>query len=215
LHRAAGHLSVAQLTRRQHGSRHGSAPVGARPQRTTEHIFMSQPYIGEIRMFGFGRTPNGWQACNGALLPISEYDALFALIGTTYGGDGQSTFAVPDLHGRLPIHQGAGPGLSNYVIGQKSGSESVTLIQTQMPTHTHTAVATTGASTALTPGTDLLPGAVSGDNFYVSTTTGATAVSMSAQSTSLAGGSQPHENCMPTLTVQYCIAVYGIFPSQS
>jgi microcystin-dependent protein len=176
---------------------------------------MSQPYIGEIRMFGFGRTPNGWQACNGALLAISEYDALFALIGTTYGGDGQTTFAVPDLRGRLPIHQGTGPGLSNYVIGQMSGTESVTLIQTQMPAHTHTAVATTAASTATTPGTGLLPGTVSGDTFYVNTITGNTAAAMSPQMLTLAGGSQPHENCMPTLTVQYCIATFGIFPSQS
>lgn len=175
---------------------------------------MSQPYVGEIRMFGFGRTPNGWQACDGTLLPIAEYEVLFALIGTIYGGDGQNTFAVPDLRGRLPIHQGTGPGLSNYVIGQKSGTESVTLLSQQMPAHTHTAVATTGAATALTPGIALLPGAVSGDNFYASDITGATAVPMSAQSTGLAGGSQPHENCMPTLTVQYCIAWAGIFPSQ-
>ena len=175
---------------------------------------MSQPYVGEIRMFGFGRVPNGWQPCDGRLLSIAEYEVLFALIGTTYGGDGQASFAVPDLRGRLPIHQGTGPGLSNYVIGQMSGTESVTLISQQMPAHTHTAVATTGLATALTPGTALLPGAVSGDNFYASDITTATAVPMSTQSTSLAGGSQPHENCMPTLTVQYCIAWAGIFPSQ-
>lgn len=174
---------------------------------------MSTPYIGEIRMFGFGRTPNGWQACDGSLLAISQYDALFALIGTTYGGDGQTTFAVPDLRGRLPIHQGQGPGLSNYVIGQRAGTESVTVLPTQMPAHTHTLVATTAAASSLTPGNALLPGSVSGDTFYVSDTTGATVLAMSAQSTSLAGGSQPHENCMPTLTVQYCIATFGIFPS--
>ncbi|MBW8851884.1 MAG: phage tail protein [Xanthomonadales bacterium] len=174
---------------------------------------MSTPYIGEIRMFGFGRTPNGWQACDGSLLAISQYDALFALIGTTYGGDGQTTFAVPDLRGRLPIHQGQGPGLSNYVIGQRAGTESVTVLPTQMPAHTHTLVATTAAASSLTPGNTLLPGSISGDTFYVSDTTGATVLAMSAQSTSLAGGSQPHENCMPTLTVQYCIATFGIFPS--
>lgn len=174
---------------------------------------MSTPYIGEIRMFGFGRTPNGWQACDGSLLPISQYDALFALIGTTYGGDGQTTFAVPDLRGRLPIHQGQGPGLSNYVIGQMAGTETVTVLQTQMPAHTHTLVATTGASTATTPGNTLLPGAVSGDTFYVNTVTGNTAAAMSAQMITLSGGSQPHENTMPTLTVQYCIATFGIFPS--
>jgi microcystin-dependent protein len=178
---------------------------------------MSTPYIGEIRMFGFGTrgAPNGWQGCDGSLLPISEYDALFALIGTTYGGDGQVTFGVPDLRGRLPIHQGTGPGLSTYVIGQKAGTESVTVLPTQMPAHTHPLVTTAAVSTALTPGTGLLPGAVSGDSFYVSDVSGATQVPMSAQSTSLAGGSQPHDNTMPTLTVQYCIATQGIFPSQS
>lgn len=176
---------------------------------------MSTPYIGEIRMFGFGRTPTGWQACDGSLLPISQYDALFALIGTTYGGDGQNTFAVPDLRGRLPIHQGQGPGLSNYVIGQRSGTESVTVLTTQMPAHTHVMVATTGASTAITPGPALLPGTVSGDTFYVNTITGNNAAAMSDQMLTVSGGSQPHENCMPTLTVQYCMATEGIFPQQA
>lgn len=178
---------------------------------------MSTPYIGEIRMFGFGSrgAPTGWQACDGSLLPISQYDALFALIGTIYGGDGQTTFAVPDLRDRLPIHQGQGPGLSNYVIGQKAGSESVTLLSTQIPAHTHTLVATSGASTTTTPGTGVLPGTVSGDNFYVNTIAGNTAAAMSASMLSQAGGSQPHENCMPTLTVQFCISLFGIFPSQA
>jgi microcystin-dependent protein len=178
---------------------------------------MSTPYIGEIRIFGFGTrgAPNGWQGCDGSLLAISENDALFALIGTTYGGDGQVTFAVPDLRGRVPIHQGTGPGLSTYAIGQRAGTETVTVLPTQMPTHTHAAVATNAPATSLTPGNTLLPGAVGGDTFYATDLTGATAVAMSAQSTSLAGGSQPHENCMPTLTVQYCIATQGIFPQQA
>jgi microcystin-dependent protein len=175
---------------------------------------MSQPYVGEIRMFGFNRTPNGWMACDGSLQSIAEYEVLYTLIGTTYGGDGQSTFGLPDLRGRLPIHQGQGPGLSSYVLGQKSGTESVTLTQAQMPAHTHTVVATTAAANSLSPGPTLLPAAVSGDTLYVTDLTGATAIAMSAQSTSVSGGSQPHENCMPTLTVQYCIAWAGIFPSQ-
>jgi microcystin-dependent protein len=175
---------------------------------------MSQPYVGEIRMFGFGRVPNGWWACDGSLLSIAEYEVLYALVGTTYGGDGQTTFGVPDLRGRLPIHQGTGPGLSTYVIGQRAGSEQVTLTSNQMPAHTHTLLATSAAATALSPGNAVLPGAVSGDTFYASDIAGATAVAMSAQSTSSSGGSQPHENCMPTLTVQYCIAWAGIFPSQ-
>lgn len=178
---------------------------------------MSTPYIGEIRMFGFGTrgAPNGWQACDGSLLAIAEYDALFALIGTTYGGDGQTTFAVPDLRGRVPIHQGQGPGLSSYVIGQRAGTETVTVLPTQMPAHTHTLVVTSGAASSITPGNTLLPASVSGESFYASDITGATVLPMSTQSTSLAGGSQPHENCMPTLTVQYCIATFGIFPSQA
>lgn len=175
---------------------------------------MSQPYVGEIRMFGFSRAPNGWFACDGSLQSIAEYEVLYALIGTTYGGDGQATFAVPDLRGRVPIHQGIGPGLSNYVMGQLAGSETVTLISNQMPAHTHIAVATTAGATTTTPGASLLPAAVSGENFYASDLTGLTAVAMSPQSTSIAGGSQPHENCMPTLTAQYCIAWAGVFPSQ-
>lgn len=176
---------------------------------------MSTPFIGEIRMFGFGRTPLGWQACDGSLLSISENDALFALIGTTYGGDGQNTFAVPDLRGRLPIHQGQGPGLSTYVIGQVAGTENVTLLASQIPAHTHSLSAATTASTAITPGAAVLPGAVSGDSFYVNTTAGNTAAPMSPQMLGNAGGTQPHENCMPTLTVQYCIATQGIFPQQA
>lgn len=178
---------------------------------------MSTPYIGEIRMFGFGSrgAPNGWHACDGSLLPISQYDALFALVGTTYGGDGQTTFAVPDLRGRVPIHQGQGPGLSNYVIGQHAGTETVTVLPTQMPAHTHTLAVTSAAATAVSPGSGVMPGALSGETFYASDVTGATAIAMSAQSVSLAGGSQPHENCMPTLTVQYCIATDGIFPTQA
>ena len=178
---------------------------------------MSQPYIGEIRMFAFGTrgAPNGWQACDGSLLPISQYDALFALIGTTYGGDGQTTFAVPDLRGRIPIHQGTGPGLSNYVIGQMAGTETVTLLSTQMPAHTHTAVATTAAATTGTPGTGVLLGAVSGQTMYATDITGATAFTLSPQATGPAGGSQPHDNTMPTLVVQYCISLFGIYPTQA
>lgn len=178
---------------------------------------MSTPYIGEIRMFGFGTrgAPTGWQACDGSLLPISEYDALFALIGTTYGGDGQTTFAVPDLRGRLPIHQGMGPGLSNYVLGQRAGTETVTLLPTQMPAHNHIAVATSATATTGTPSTSVIPGTVNADTMYISDITGLSPFTLAPQSSTLAGGSQPHENCMPTLTVQFCIATFGIFPSQA
>lgn len=175
---------------------------------------MSQPYIGEIRMFAFGTrgAPNGWQACDGSLLPISEYDALFALIGTIYGGDGQTTFAVPDLRGRVPIHQGQGPGLSNYLIGQKAGTETVTLLPAQMPAHTHALPVSAAAATTASPTGAVLAADSSDPVFNPSPPT---QVDMSANAAGLAGGSQPHENMMPTLTVQFAIAVFGIFPSQA
>ncbi|QQP96821.1 phage tail protein [Lysobacter enzymogenes] len=175
---------------------------------------MSEPYLGEIRLFGFNRVPTGWYACKGQLVSIAENDALFNLIGTIYGGDGISTFAMPDLQGRVPIHQGTGLGLSTYVIGQRAGSESVTLIGQQMPQHTHTMVATTLTASQKTPAATLEMGALNGDVLYVTDTTGATAFACSPLSVSTVGGNQAHENQMPTLTVQYCIAAYGIYPSQ-
>lgn len=175
---------------------------------------MSTPYVGEIRMFGFGRVPNGWFSCDGSLQPISEYEVLYTLIGTTYGGDGQSTFAVPDLRGRAPIHQGTGPGLSSYVIGQMSGTESVTLLTQQLPSHNHALMATTAAATTGAVGVTVLPAAVSGDTMYVTNITGATGAALAANTLSSAGNTQPHDNLMPTLTVQYCIAWAGVFPSQ-
>jgi len=176
---------------------------------------MSEPYVGEIRMFGFGRVPTGWFACNGSLYPISEYETLFVLLGTTYGGDGQSTFAVPDLRGRAPVHFGNGAGLSPYVIGQKSGTESVTLTSGQMPQHTHTAVATTLLSTANQPGATVEFGALSGDTMYLTDITNLPPVPQLAAAVTPAGGTQAHDNLMPTLTVQFCIAWAGIFPSQN
>lgn len=176
---------------------------------------MSDPFLGEIRMFGFGRTPVGWQACDGTLLSIAQNDALFNLLGTIYGGDGVNTFAVPDLRGRLPIHQGQGQGLSTYVIGQIAGTENVTLTSGQIPAHSHTLQVTTAAATATTPGPALLPGTVSGDTFYVNTIVGNTAAAMESNMLANSGNSLPHENCMPTLTVQYCIATSGIYPSQN
>ena len=176
---------------------------------------MSTPYVGEIRMFGFSRVPNGWFTCDGSLKPIAEYEVLFTLIGTTYGGDGMSTFAVPDLRGRVPIHQGRGPGLSTYVMGQMSGSEGVTLNPTQLPSHTPPLMATTALATTGTVGNTVLPAALSGETMYVTDITGATGASLAANTIVSIGGNQPHDNQMPTLTVQFCIAFMGIFPSQS
>ena len=176
---------------------------------------MSGIYLGQILQGGWNFAPRGTAFCNGQLISIAQNSALFALLGTQFGGNGQTTFALPNLQGRSMVHWGTGPGLSTYVIGQKAGTETVTVLPTQMPAHTHTMVATSGASTAVTPGTALLPGTVSGDTLYVNTITGNNPLAMLPQAVTQAGGSQPHENRMPTLTVQYCIATQGIFPSQS
>lgn len=176
---------------------------------------MSQPFVGEIRLFGFGRVPNGWFACDGSLQSIAEYEVLYALIGTTYGGDGNSTFAVPDLRSRVPIHKGQGPGLSPYVLGQASGTESVTLIQQQMPAHSHTLLATTELATATQVGVGVELGALNGDAMYITDVSGSAMLAMNPASLTSSGGNQPHNNLMPTLTVQFCIAWAGIFPSQS
>lgn len=169
---------------------------------------MAQPYVGEIRMFGGNFAIAGWAFCDGSLLPISENTTLFQLIGTTYGGDGQSTFALPDLRGRVPVHQGTGPGLSSYVLAQTGGVESVTLTQNQMPTHAHTPMASnTGASDN------------PANNFWANSTTGKPysaappAVQMNAGTITATGGSQPHDNMIPFLCVSYIISLFGIFPS--
>ena len=170
---------------------------------------MATPFIGEIKLFGGNFQPRGFAFCDGRLLPISEYSALFALIGTTYGGNGQTTFALPDLRGRIPINQGAGPGLSTYVIGQSFGSESVTLNPNQMPAHNHIALCNS------------TPGAASPANGFWAATTGVTGygtpanATMNPQSLTVAGGSQPHENRMPLLALNYIIALEGIFPSRN
>jgi len=176
---------------------------------------MSTPYVGEIRLFGFSRVPNGWFPCDGSLQSISEYEVLFTLIGTTYGGDGQSTFAMPNLSGRVPMHWGAGPGLTPRVIGELSGTETVTLTTNQMPAHSHVMSATTAAANATAIGSTVELGALSGDTMYATDVTGANGFATSLASTTMAGGNQPHDNLMPTLTVQYCIAWAGIFPQQS
>ncbi len=167
-------------------------------------------FIGEIRMFGGNFAPNGWALCHGQLMAISENDALFNLIGTTYGGDGQTTFALPDLRGRVPIHQGQGPGLSRRVMGESLGSESVTLTPAQLPAHAHP-IAATGTATLSSPnGTRY--GDTGANGTYVDTATNA---QFAAQASASAGGSQPHDNMMPFQCVNFIIALEGIFPPQS
>jgi microcystin-dependent protein len=170
---------------------------------------MSQPYIGEIRMFGGSFAPAGWAFCNGQVMPISENDALFQLIGTTYGGDGQTTFALPNLQSRLPIHQGQGPGQS-YQLAEMAGTESVTVTTQQIPIHTHPAFCSSVGGNSSDPAGGIW--AFSDLNQYANA---APDVSMGtpAIQTTPQGGSQPHDNMIPYLVVSYIISLFGIFPS--
>jgi microcystin-dependent protein len=173
---------------------------------------MSTPYIGEIRMFGGNFAPRGHAHCQGQLLSIAQNTALFALIGTIYGGDGQVTFALPDLRGRIPVCYGQGPGLSNYAIGQASGTESVTLLPTQLPAHTHTAACNSGAGNSTTPANNFwAANANTGLPQYVA----AQNTPMAATALATAGGNQPHNNLMPILAITFIIALEGIFPSRN
>lgn len=174
---------------------------------------MSDPYIGEIRIFAGNFAPAGWAFCNGQSLPISENDALFTLIGTTYGGDGETTFNLPDLQGRLPLHQGANSSGSTYILGETGGAESVTLTTQQIPSHSH---ALTGSSTnATTTGpTNTVPGTLP-EATTLSYGTDAPATTLNQQSVTPVGGSQPHENTQPFLCVSFIISLFGIFPNPS
>lgn len=175
------------------------------------------PYIGTILLFAFPRIPTGWAACDGSLLAISEYEALFTLIGTTYGGNGVTNFALPDLRGRVPIHQGTGPGLSTRVLGQAGGHEVVTIVTSTMASHGHplaAASATPPVGATATPDPSVLFGTGVGPKPYLSSITGATPEVMAPQTISSNAGGQAHQNMMPTLVGNYCIALYGIFPSQ-
>jgi microcystin-dependent protein len=171
---------------------------------------MSQPYIGEIRMFGGNFAPVGWAFCDGQPMPISENDTLFNLIGTTYGGDGQNTFNLPDLRGRLPMHMGTGPGLSNHVIGETGGVETVTLTVQQIPVHNHAPLAVSGSGNQATPQGGVWAGAAT--SRYSSN---APDQPMNNGLVVSAGGSQPHENRMPYLAVSFIISLFGIYPTQS
>lgn len=166
---------------------------------------MSSPFVGEIRMFGGNFAPAGWAFCSGQLLAIAENDTLFALIGTTYGGDGQTTFALPDLQGRLPMHQG-----NSHVIGEQSGVESVTLTTQQIPSHNHVPRAVAGNGNQATPQNGVWAGVTT--SIY---TTNAPNLAMNPSLVGGGGGSQPHDNLMPYLAISFIISLFGIFPSQT
>jgi len=173
---------------------------------------MSSPYIGEIRMFGGSFAPAGWALCQRQLMPISQNDALFTLIGTTYGGDGQSTFGIPNLAGRAPVHQGQGPGISQtYVIGETGGVESVTLTTNSIPQHNHAAVITQTLGTLGDP-----TGLLFSQNTQILMYTQDTASKFfNASMLQPQGGSQPHENMQPFLVITFILSLFGVFPTQT
>lgn len=168
---------------------------------------MSDPYIGEIRMFGGTFAPAGWAFCSGQLMPISENDALFTLIGTTYGGDGQETFALPDLQGRVPIHQGNG-----FVLGQAAGVETVTLTTQQLPIHNHAWLGSQDQGGQTNPPSNVVASIPGGGSAYIQDSA---SVALNPQSLQPIGGSQPHENMQPFLVISFIISLFGIFPTQN
>lgn len=173
---------------------------------------MAQPYVGEIRMFAGNFAPNGWMFCEGATLPIAENEVLFNLIGTTYGGDGQETFNLPNLASRVPIHMGTGPDGTTYQLGEMAGTEQETLTIQQIPNHTHPLTGGVIQGNVGTPKDNVLaesPGAIKP---YIEDVP---AVNMNANAITPAGGSQPHENTQPFLCINFIISLFGVFPSQT
>lgn len=175
---------------------------------------MADPFVAEIRIFPFNFAPKGWAWCDGQLLPISQNTALFSLLGTTYGGDGKSNFALPDLQGRAPMHPGQGPGLSLHDLGETGGSDTVTLLESEIPAHSHAMMASVenGTQGTLTPGITLASSV--GGTLYQSNTT-SNLVQMSPNALAPAGGGQAHNNLQPYLTLYFCIALQGVFPPRS
>ncbi|MBY6204407.1 tail fiber protein [Halomonas denitrificans] len=172
---------------------------------------MSEPFVGEIRMFAGTFAPRGWAFCDGQLLAVSQNDALFSLFGTIYGGDGRTTFALPDLRGRLPIHAGSGPGLSPRQIGARAGAEQVTLTTNQLPSHSHTLQASPDAATDTSPAGKTFAQVAGGDLYGSINPT----ASFDASAVGAVGGSQSHTNLMPFLCVNFIVALVGIYPSRT
>jgi microcystin-dependent protein len=164
---------------------------------------MAQPFVGEIRMFAGNFSPAGWEFCQGQLLPISENEVLFTLIGTTYGGDGESTFALPDLRSRIPIHQGNG-----FILAETGGAEQITLTVNQIAAHSHPLIATTSASNQSSPSNNIVAQSTAADLYIEDTTT----ASLATAAITPVGGSQPHTNFQPYLCINFIISLFGIFP---
>lgn len=175
---------------------------------------MSSPFVAEIRIVGFNFAPVGWAFCDGQLMAISQNTALFSLLGTTYGGDGKATFALPNLQGSIPIGAGQGVGLSQYFLGESGGTDYVTLLDTEMPAHAHNVLGDTSQldATQVSPANNV-PGAPTGKTIY--STAANPAANMSPYMASIAGSSLPHNNLMPYLTLYYCIALQGVYPPRT
>ena len=171
---------------------------------------MADPFVAEIRIFPFNFAPRGWAWCDGQLLPLSQNTALFSLLGTTYGGNGMSNFALPDLQGRAPMHPGQGPGLSLHDLGETGGSETVTLLESEIPAHSHTLQASTAPGNNKNPAGNVLARSTGGNVYFAPASQ--PVVSMSDQEISPSGGDQPHNNLQPYLTFYFCIALQGVFP---
>jgi len=174
---------------------------------------MSNPFVAEIRIFGFNFPPKGWAFCNGQILPISQNTALFSLLGTTYGGDGKSNFGLPDLQGSSPMQSGQGPGLSLRDLGEVGGEQTVTLLPTEIPAHTHTALGGASGGDA-SPSGKTWGGAIKGHAVPLYAPPGTNMVQMSPLALSVAGGNLPHNNMPPYLALVYCIALQGIYPAR-
>ena len=171
---------------------------------------MSEPFLAEVRIFGFNFPPRGWAFCDGQILPINQNQSLYSLLGTTYGGDGRTSFALPDIRSRVPIHVGSSDGGTNHALGQKTGEETHTLAANEMPTHSHVNSGTSNTVDAATPTNTLLPGANNGKPYAVSGNG-----FMGENSVLNTGGGQAHNNMQPYLTMNYCIALQGLFPSRN
>ncbi len=168
------------------------------------------PFVAEIRIFGFTFAPTGWAFCDGQILPISQNAALFSLLGTNFGGDGRSNFALPNLQGSLPMHPGQGPGLSNHVLGEAGGTTSVQLSPSQMPSHTHALVAAVNPALDATPSNNVVLAHSRTVEAYVAST--ANIAPLAAAASAAIGGNQPHNNLQPYLVLNFCIALQGIYP---
>ena len=176
---------------------------------------MSNPFVAEIRIFPFNFAPKGWAFCDGQILPISQNTALFSLLGTTYGGDGKSNFALPNMQGNAPMHPGQGPGLSLHDLGETGGSDTVTLLESEVPSHPHALMATSDTADVEGPGPTVTLARSTGGFIYKMPASTPPLTPLGDNTIAPAGGDQPHNNLMPYLTLNFCIALQGVFPPRT